>query len=75
MHTHTRLVIDPANKIILFGSGADGGADEDDFHVLNRKKVEVGKDEKVERVLDGKPCLRSAISKASASKPVKVVFF
>jgi hypothetical protein len=72
MHTCARLVIDPANKIILFGSGADGGADEDDFHVLNRKKVEVGKDEKVERVLDGKP---SGISKASASKPVKVVFF
>jgi hypothetical protein len=32
----------------VFGTGADAGADEDDFHTLKRRRAEVDRDERTE---------------------------
>lgn len=39
------------DKTAFLGTGAEAGADEDDFHTFNRKSAEVDKEQKVaERV-------------------------
>ncbi|KAJ6547627.1 hypothetical protein B0H19DRAFT_1033564 [Mycena capillaripes] len=66
----------------MFGLGREAGADEDDFHILKRRKTEVDRDEKQEvkmkRVVDVKAGSHSGIVKPfgiNLVEPKKVVFF
>ncbi|KAJ7343423.1 hypothetical protein DFH08DRAFT_782044 [Mycena albidolilacea] len=63
------------------GMGREAGADEDDFHILKRRKTEVDRDEKQEvrmkRAVDVKVAAHSGVVKpfGNVVKPKKVVFF
>ncbi|KAJ7774904.1 hypothetical protein B0H16DRAFT_1880092 [Mycena metata] len=74
---------DSTQDSVMFGTGREAGADEDDFHTFKRRKVEVDHDEKQEvkmkRLVDIKAGAHTGIVKpfgANPAKPVKkVVFF
>ncbi|KAF7294889.1 hypothetical protein MIND_01026800 [Mycena indigotica] len=59
---------DSSKDAVVFGSGRDAGADEDDFHILKRHKNEVDRDEKNEerrrRAVDVKAGSVSGVVKA-----------
>ena len=40
---------DPTKTSMVVGAGEEAGADEDDFHILNRKRGEVDQEEKKEK--------------------------
>ncbi|KAJ7046848.1 hypothetical protein C8F04DRAFT_211898 [Mycena alexandri] len=74
---------DSTQDSVMFGTGREAGADEDDFHTFKRRKVEVDYDEKQEvkmkRLIDVKAGAHSGIVKPFGTNPVKpikkVVFF
>ena len=43
---HLRTILAVVEKTAFFGTGAEAGADEDDFHSFKRKSVEVDKEQK-----------------------------
>jgi zinc finger CCHC domain-containing protein 9 len=66
----------------LLGTGHEGGADEDDFHIIRRKNAEVDRDEHGEERARKEAKVRAGaftgIVKASGKtpeKPKKVVYF
>jgi zinc finger CCHC domain-containing protein 9 len=70
---------EPTNKPVMFNSGFNGGADEDDFHTFNRRKAEVEKDEKYvdksKRSLGIKAGVHSGVVKSFAPKAAKKLSF
>jgi hypothetical protein len=82
---HTTIgFLEPVNNQVLFsrGQGNDAGADEDDFHALKRRKIEVEEDEKrkdrVQRLANIKAGAHSGIVKSFGKSMVtskKVVMF
>ncbi|PFH53693.1 hypothetical protein AMATHDRAFT_137080, partial [Amanita thiersii Skay4041] len=70
-------------KSAILGTGKEAGADEDDFHTLNRKRSELDRDEKREEkkkhALNVKIGVQSGIVKAFGKQPKppakKVVYF
>jgi len=49
--THVRLILAVVEKTAFLGTGAEAGADEDDFHTFKRKSAEVDKEQRaVERM-------------------------
>ncbi|KAJ7219334.1 hypothetical protein GGX14DRAFT_591632 [Mycena pura] len=65
----------------VFGVGREAGADEDDFHILKRRKTELDRDEKgdkrLKRLADIKAGVHSGIVKPFGTKvkPKNVVYF
>lgn len=58
----------------LLGTGREAGADEDDFHMIRRRKLEIDRDEREE----GKALRAGAVTgvvEAPSVKPKKVVYF
>ncbi|KAJ7172415.1 hypothetical protein C8R46DRAFT_1085876 [Mycena filopes] len=74
---------DSTQDSVMFGTGREAGADEDDFHTFKRRKVQVDYDEKqdakMKRMVDVKAGAHSGIVKSFGTNPVKpikkVVFF
>ena len=61
----------------LLGTGREAGADEDDFHMIRRKNLEIDKDEQEEgkaRVVAGAVVEASQACRTTV-KPKKVVYF
>ncbi|KAF7338244.1 hypothetical protein MVEN_02049700 [Mycena venus] len=76
------VVLDSTKDSDVLGVGREAGADEDDFHILKRRKTEVDRDEKqevkIKRQVDVKAGVVSGIVKPfgiNPVKPKKVVFF
>jgi zinc finger CCHC domain-containing protein 9 len=58
----------------LLGTGREAGADEDDFHMIRRRNLEIDRDERAE----GKAPRAGSVAgvvEAPSVKPKKVVYF
>ena len=61
---------DSTKTSMVVGAGEEAGADEDDFHILNRKRGEVDREERKE-----KKRKRMVEATAAAKTKAKVVHF
>lgn len=67
-----------AAALSLLGTGREAGADEDDFHMIRRRNLEIDRDEREEAKTLRAGAVAAGVAKASGStsvKPTKVVCF
>lgn len=79
---HTNAPNEALNTVVFAGTGREAGADEDDFHTIKRKAVEVDREERTEsraiNKLDIKVGAMSKTIKSFVTTPAatkKIVFF